>query len=122
MCGDDDSNHSAEELPLHELPRGGGGVRKGSVGETSDAPRSWEGSEVEEGDGDVESDEEDGGGGPPPELMWAMSTWHPSSLAMAGWLPLPSATCLAADSSVLGIGGTAENGGGSSSIFWRFTY
>jgi len=105
-----------------ELPRGGGGVRKGSVGETSDAPRSWEGSEVEEGDGDVESDEEDGGGGPPPELMWAMSTWHPSSLAMAGWLPLPSATCLAADSSVLGIGGTAENGGGSSSIFWRFTY
>ena len=50
--------------------------------------------------------------------LQGVSTWHPGSMCMAGWLPLPSATCLAVDSQVFCVGGENSGGGG---CFWRYS-
>lgn len=110
-------------LGCTELPWGGGWGARSS--EEAGSPLGEEGNGGEDGaqgGGGGNVDDNDDDELPPPPELWAMSSWHPTTLAMVGWLPLPSANCLAADGGVLGIGGTAEGGGGASSIFWRFSF
>jgi len=71
--------------------------------------------EEEEVEGAEEGDEETAGWGE----MHALSTWHNPTLCMSGWIPLPSANCLAVDSRILAVGGDTNGAGG---CIWTYTY
>lgn len=42
----------------------------------------------------------------PGDSIWGLSMWHPHTFSHTGWVPLPSASCLAYERGMLAVGGT----------------